>query len=202
MAARAQFAITISFHIVLAAFTLGLAHFLMVLEALWLWRGRRLYLDVYCYWLKIFPLTWRRVLSRRLTTADQRLVRVAFKKCNHHLHSHSRGRNVTAPTGGRSQPATALVVKSAFEVPGELDLDPAELIALDLFVCQSSDHSSLVAGHPRLLVGQRRPIEHVPRKNHKAVAVALMKVILVVRVATGDVLVQYLGLPAFVDDLS
>jgi cytochrome d ubiquinol oxidase subunit I len=56
MAARAQFAITISFHIVLAALTIGLANFLMVLEALWLWRGRKIYLDVYRYWLKIFAL--------------------------------------------------------------------------------------------------------------------------------------------------
>ncbi|WP_448089942.1 cytochrome ubiquinol oxidase subunit I [Pseudomonas azerbaijanoccidentalis] len=55
-AARAQFAITISFHIVLAALTIGLAFFLMVLEALWLWRGRQIYLDVYRYWLKIFAL--------------------------------------------------------------------------------------------------------------------------------------------------
>ncbi|MHC8380798.1 cytochrome ubiquinol oxidase subunit I [Pseudomonas sp. LB3P14] len=56
MAARAQFAITISFHIVLAALTIGLANFLMVLEALWLWRGRSVYLDVYRYWLKVFAL--------------------------------------------------------------------------------------------------------------------------------------------------
>lgn len=56
MAARAQFAITISFHIVLAAFTLGLANFLVVLEALWLWRKQTLYLDVYRYWLKVFAL--------------------------------------------------------------------------------------------------------------------------------------------------
>ncbi|MBK5356060.1 cytochrome ubiquinol oxidase subunit I [Pseudomonas sp. TH41] len=56
MAARAQFAITISFHIVLAAFTIGLANFLMVLEALWLWHGRKIYLDVYLYWLKVFAL--------------------------------------------------------------------------------------------------------------------------------------------------
>ncbi|WP_150801227.1 cytochrome ubiquinol oxidase subunit I [Pseudomonas fluorescens] len=57
MAARAQFAITISFHIVLAALTIGLANFLMALEALWLWRGRQVYLDVYRYWLKVFALT-------------------------------------------------------------------------------------------------------------------------------------------------
>lgn len=56
LAARAQFAITISFHIVLAALTIGLANFLLVLEALWLWRGRQVYLDVYRYWLKVFAL--------------------------------------------------------------------------------------------------------------------------------------------------
>ncbi|MHC8410711.1 cytochrome ubiquinol oxidase subunit I [Pseudomonas sp. Hz4] len=57
MAARAQFAITISFHIVLASLTIGLANFLMALEALWLWRGQQIYLDVYRYWLKVFALT-------------------------------------------------------------------------------------------------------------------------------------------------
>ena len=56
MAARAQFAITIGFHIVLAAFSIGLANFLMVLEALWLKTGRAVYLDVYRYWLKVFAL--------------------------------------------------------------------------------------------------------------------------------------------------
>ena len=56
MAARAQFATTISFHIVLAAFSIGLANFLMVLEALWLRTGRQVYLDVYRYWLKVFAL--------------------------------------------------------------------------------------------------------------------------------------------------
>jgi cytochrome d ubiquinol oxidase subunit I len=56
MATRAQFGITISFHIVLAAFSVGLANFLMVLEALWLWRSKKIYLDVYRYWLKVFAL--------------------------------------------------------------------------------------------------------------------------------------------------
>jgi cytochrome d ubiquinol oxidase subunit I len=56
IAARSQFAITISFHIVLAALTIGLANFLMVLEGLWLWRGQKIYRDVYLYWLKIFAL--------------------------------------------------------------------------------------------------------------------------------------------------
>lgn len=56
LAARAQFAVTISFHIVLAAFSIGLAHFLMVLEALWLWRRKAVYMDVYRYWAKVFAL--------------------------------------------------------------------------------------------------------------------------------------------------
>ena len=56
--ARAQFAFTITFHIVLPAFTIGLASYLMVLEALWLATGRQLYLDVFRYWLKIFAVSF------------------------------------------------------------------------------------------------------------------------------------------------
>ncbi|EJL04753.1 cytochrome d ubiquinol oxidase, subunit I [Pseudomonas fluorescens Q2-87] len=55
--ARYQFAFTISFHIVLAAFSIGLANYLMVLEGLWLWRKRHVYKDIYTFWLKIFALT-------------------------------------------------------------------------------------------------------------------------------------------------
>jgi hypothetical protein len=47
MLARFQFAFTISFHIVLAALSIGLANYLMVLEALWLWRKRQVYMDLY-----------------------------------------------------------------------------------------------------------------------------------------------------------
>ncbi len=54
--ARAQFAFTIGFHIVLPAFTIGLASYLMVLEALWLATGRGHYLDIFRYWLKIFAV--------------------------------------------------------------------------------------------------------------------------------------------------
>jgi cytochrome d ubiquinol oxidase subunit I len=54
--ARVQFGFTIGFHIVLAAFTIGLSNYLMVLEALWLWKKQRVYIDVYNYWLKIFAM--------------------------------------------------------------------------------------------------------------------------------------------------
>src|SRR5271165_1557261 len=54
--ARLQFAFTVGFHIVLPAFSIGLASYLMVLEALWLRTGRQVYLDIFQYWLKIFAI--------------------------------------------------------------------------------------------------------------------------------------------------
>jgi cytochrome d ubiquinol oxidase subunit I len=56
--ARAQFAFTMSFHIVFPAFSIGLASYLAVLEALWLWTGRDVFLDLFKYWLKIFAVAF------------------------------------------------------------------------------------------------------------------------------------------------
>lgn len=56
--ARLQFAFTVGFHIVLPAFSIGLASYLMVLEALWLKTGKTIYLDVFKYWLKIFAVAF------------------------------------------------------------------------------------------------------------------------------------------------
>jgi cytochrome bd ubiquinol oxidase subunit I len=56
--ARLQFAFTVSFHIVFPAFTIGLASYLAVLEGLWLWRRRPVYLDLFRYWVKIFALAF------------------------------------------------------------------------------------------------------------------------------------------------
>ncbi|HEY4646432.1 MAG TPA: cytochrome ubiquinol oxidase subunit I, partial [Steroidobacteraceae bacterium] len=56
--ARLQFAFTVAFHIVFPAFTIGLASYLAVLEALWLWRGRETHIVLYRYWLRIFALTF------------------------------------------------------------------------------------------------------------------------------------------------
>ena len=56
--ARAQFAFTVSFHFLFPAFSIGLASYLAVLEALWLRTRDDLYLDVYRYWLKIFAVTF------------------------------------------------------------------------------------------------------------------------------------------------
>lgn len=56
--ARLQFAFTIAFHIVFPAFTIGLASYLAVLEALWLKTGRSVYLDTFQYWLKIFAVAF------------------------------------------------------------------------------------------------------------------------------------------------
>ncbi|MBN9538004.1 MAG: cytochrome ubiquinol oxidase subunit I [Reyranella sp.] len=56
--ARLQFAFTVSFHFIFPSFSIGLASYLAVLEALWLWTGRAVYLDLFKYWLKIFALTF------------------------------------------------------------------------------------------------------------------------------------------------
>ena len=54
--ARCQFAFTIAFHILFPSFSIGLAAYLAVLEGLWLKTGRRVYLDLFQYWLKIFAI--------------------------------------------------------------------------------------------------------------------------------------------------
>ena len=54
--ARAQFGFTVAFHIVFPAFSIGLASYLMVLEGLWLRTGKRVYLDLFRYWIKIFSI--------------------------------------------------------------------------------------------------------------------------------------------------
>ena len=56
--ARLQFAFTIGFHIVLPAFSIGLASYLMVLEALWLRTRRQVYLDLFQFWLRAFSLVF------------------------------------------------------------------------------------------------------------------------------------------------
>ena len=58
MLARAQFAFTMSFHIIFPAFSIGLASYLAVLEALWLWTGREVFINLFNYWLKIFAVAF------------------------------------------------------------------------------------------------------------------------------------------------
>src|SRR6266478_5899732 len=53
-----QFAFTISFHIIFPAFTIGLAAWLTVLEALHLATGRPAYRVVFEFWLKIFGVAF------------------------------------------------------------------------------------------------------------------------------------------------
>lgn len=55
---RLQFAFTVSFHIIFPSFTIGLAAWLTVLEALHLWAGRPAYRLVFEFWLKIFGIAF------------------------------------------------------------------------------------------------------------------------------------------------
>src|SRR3954463_14011675 len=56
--ARFQFAFTVVFHFLFPSFTIGLASYLAVLEGLWLWTGRSVYLDVFHYWLRVFAVNF------------------------------------------------------------------------------------------------------------------------------------------------
>src|ERR1700685_3632400 len=55
---RLPFAFTISFHIIFPPFTIGLAAWLTILEALHLATGRPVYRVVFDFWLKIFGVTF------------------------------------------------------------------------------------------------------------------------------------------------
>ena len=55
---RLQFAFTVSFHIIFPSFTIGLAAWLTVLEALHLATGRPAYRSVFEFWLKIFGVAF------------------------------------------------------------------------------------------------------------------------------------------------
>ncbi len=58
MLARVQFAFTVSFHIIFPAISIGLASYLAVLEGLWLFTGRTVFLDLFNYWKKLFAVAF------------------------------------------------------------------------------------------------------------------------------------------------
>lgn len=58
MLSRIQFAFTIAFHILFPAFTIGLASFLFVLEAIYMKTGNEVYKNVYKFWSKIFAVSF------------------------------------------------------------------------------------------------------------------------------------------------
>jgi cytochrome d ubiquinol oxidase subunit I len=69
--ARIQFGFTISFHIIFPAVTIGLASYLAVLEALWLWKKENVYRDLYHFWLKIFAVNFAMGVVSGLVMAFQ-----------------------------------------------------------------------------------------------------------------------------------
>ncbi|MDR9394662.1 cytochrome ubiquinol oxidase subunit I [Roseovarius sp. SYSU LYC5161] len=56
--ARFQFAFTVSFHIIFPAFSIGLASYLAVLNALWLRTREKRYFELFEYWKKIFAVAF------------------------------------------------------------------------------------------------------------------------------------------------
>jgi cytochrome bd ubiquinol oxidase subunit I len=58
MLARIQFAFVVSFHILFPAFTVGLASWIVLLEARWLWTGREIFKTLSEFWTKIFAVSF------------------------------------------------------------------------------------------------------------------------------------------------
>ncbi|SMH62599.1 cytochrome ubiquinol oxidase subunit I [Azospirillum agricola] len=58
MLSRIQFAFTISFHILFPSFTVGLACWIALLEALWVGTGKWIYRSLSEFWTKIFALSF------------------------------------------------------------------------------------------------------------------------------------------------
>jgi cytochrome d ubiquinol oxidase subunit I len=56
--ARIQFAFTVSFHFIFPSFSIGLASFMAVLNALWLWTRNPAYLRLFDYWKAIFSIVF------------------------------------------------------------------------------------------------------------------------------------------------
>jgi cytochrome d ubiquinol oxidase subunit I len=56
--ARLQFAFTVSFHFIFPAFSIGLASYLAVLNALWLWKRDQTFLKLYDYWKTVFAIVF------------------------------------------------------------------------------------------------------------------------------------------------
>lgn len=56
IAARAQFAFTVAFHILWPAYTIGISGFIAIVSALWLKTGRPVYHDLLRFWIHLFAL--------------------------------------------------------------------------------------------------------------------------------------------------
>ncbi|MDR3518836.1 MAG: cytochrome ubiquinol oxidase subunit I [Azospirillaceae bacterium] len=71
MLARIQFGFTVCFHIIFPAITIGLASYLVVLEAMWLWRKDSTYRDLYFFWTRIFAVNFAMGVVSGLVMAYQ-----------------------------------------------------------------------------------------------------------------------------------
>src|SRR5258707_135071 len=90
---RLQFAFTVSFHIIFPSFTIGLAAWLTVLEALRLLTGRPAYRVVFESWLKIFGVAFGfGVASGIVMPATPRVQRRGAHHAAHGLVSRCRAR--------------------------------------------------------------------------------------------------------------
>ncbi len=69
--ARIQFGFTVAFHFLFPAITIGLASYLAVLNAMWLWRRDEAYLRLWKFWVKPFAIVFAMGVVSGITMSYQ-----------------------------------------------------------------------------------------------------------------------------------
>ena len=107
------------------------------------------------------------------TPCDDGLIRIPLEKADDDLMADARNGNTaimaTRPPLGHSNPAGAVLVTAPQSIPRKLHLDPAMLVAINLFSLGANDTSYLWTIHPRLHLTLRTPT--LPRRYRRKLIV-------------------------------
>ena len=78
---RIQFAWVIAWHILLPAFTVGLASYIAVLEALSFTTGRQVYLRLSTFWIRIFAISFGKRFCATPRSASSMIATTLLLEC-------------------------------------------------------------------------------------------------------------------------
>jgi hypothetical protein len=106
---RIQFAFTITFHIIFPSFTIGLAAWLTVIEAMALATGRPVYRVIFEFWLKIFGIAFGMGV---VSAAKRMLGDKAYDSAELREELHERGTKPIIPTAATGSNRSALASAS------------------------------------------------------------------------------------------
>ena len=101
-----------------------------------------------------WQFVWRDVVGVVGAAGDDGLVGIALQKADHHfLTDPGDGHGSPGDAGpalADSDPAAGSLIVLAFQIPGELDFDPAMFVTVDFLAFRPCDSGYLRAVHPGL----------------------------------------------------